>query len=82
MKTRTHPDVAHTEESLEYFGRCPHCGTYEDCLNIGPELWIVCHTHRTKWIHSAGIFEWSHQSEDEWYRNWLLLKDYEDISPN
>jgi hypothetical protein len=80
MKTKKQSPVAKVNDSLDYFGRCPHCGTYEDVLDVHSEMWVVCHTHRMKWLHSVGGWSpWWHDDEDESTRNWERIKDYEEI---
>lgn len=66
----------------EYFGGCPVCGEYTDCLNVNRDHWMVCEKHRTRWCIGSNLFSsWRHENEDIWKRNRETLDGYTNVDP-
>jgi hypothetical protein len=66
----------------DYFGVCPHCLQASDC-NIGRANWMYCKEHRVKWQVGENLFSsWRHETEEQWFNNYELLKDFREINPH
>ena len=39
-----------------YDGSCPHCGDADGMLNVGPDHWVVCRAHKTKWRIGSNLY--------------------------
>ncbi len=65
-----------------YDGSCPHCGDADVMFNIGPDHWVVCHAHKTKWRIGSNLYSsWRDQTEADWTRNSYLLSTYMTVKP-
>jgi hypothetical protein len=65
-----------------YFGGCPHCGETHGFLNVGPQHFHVCDTHRTYWLIGENLFSgWKDETEEEWDRNAEKLGSYRKVEP-
>jgi hypothetical protein len=69
-------------------GACPICVDrgnavgFAALLNVGCLYWNVCREHRLRWqLGSNFISEWRYETEDDWRRNWALLKNYREVDP-
>ncbi len=71
MNTRT--TQSQFDDSESYFGVCPECGETDGCLNVGPDHWFVCHTHKTKWRGGSDLFA-------AWRTAEKLLNNYRKIA--
>ena len=59
------------------WGVCPHCGGHDGYVVVGPEYWIVCHEHKTKWLLGESIkVQWRNQSLTQLNRVERMLLDY------
>ena len=65
-----------------YFGLCPVCGTSDGFLNIHKANWMICHEHKKCWLRGENLFSsWRYETEEDWERNYQLIKDYEEVEP-
>jgi len=68
-------------ESIDW-GGCPVCGNHDGHVNLGPEYWIICHEHKTKWLIGECISEgWDSQTLPEFYKVEHLLQQYVKVHP-
>ena len=66
----------------DYFGVCPECLNAAGC-NIGRENWRYCKEHRVKWQVGENLFStWRSETEDQWFDNYKILKDFRQIVPH
>jgi hypothetical protein len=66
----------------EYFGGCPHCGQYSNCLNVNRSHWMMCDEHRVRWWIGSNLFSsWRHEDEVTWAKNILVLEEYSEVEP-
>jgi hypothetical protein len=63
-----------------YFGGCPICRRFDNCLNVGLAHWYCCHAHRTRWCVGRNLFSsWRHEDESTWKQNAALLAAHEEV---
>lgn len=62
---------------------CPKCGANGGVLNLGPEHWAICETHKIKWHLGTDLpfLSWQHENEQVWYRNAVKLQGYQRVEP-
>lgn len=67
----------------DHFGLCPECRQRNEVmLNIGPEHWAVCDTHRTKWCVGSNLVSgWKDEPKEMHARNWAKLTGYREVRP-
>ena len=65
-----------------HFGDCPYCGGNDGYINVGPNHWFVCRTHKVKWKAGKDNFPgWRSENEQTWKINYIFLSHYREVIP-
>ena len=74
--------MTNKNNKLCYFGDCPECSCNDGYLNIFKANWMVCHEHKKRWLVGEDLFStWRYETEEDWKRNFELIKGYEEVEP-
>lgn len=61
---------------------CPRCYWADGMLNVGRQLFGVCHVDRTYWFIGDNILSgWRYDSKSAWDRHQRILERYEEVDP-
>jgi hypothetical protein len=71
-----------TITTSNHFGGCPECGGDSGYVNDGPDHWLVCAAHATKWPVGSNLFSsWETETEEERRQAKELLKRFREVEP-
>jgi len=69
------------DRDKNYFGHCGVEGHENFFRNLGRDHWMCCDQCKLKWYIGSNLFStWFDETEEDWRRNFEIIKEYEEVS--